>query len=263
MKNDFSFAIAGTAQSDGDTRYIELAKLLPRLTSDITLADAVVFPIPFKWNDELMSALRPEQYILAGNVTAAQNAEAERLGLTLLDYSSGEPFAVANALLTAEGAIETALRETAFTLCNSRSLVIGFGRIGKLLAHRLRGMGSDVAVYARSATDKAWVSAYGYRESDYRSAPVELSRYDVIFNTAPARMLDSSALALARSATIIDLASKPGGVDMKTAERFGIRVIHALGLPGKTAPISAAMIIRDSIFSILGAPSQLQGDPVI
>lgn len=41
------------------------------------------------------------------------------------------------------------------------------------------------------------------------------------------------------------------GVDFETAKLLGIRVVWALSLPGKVAPVTAAQIIRDTIFNIL------------
>ena len=50
---------------------------------------------------------------------------------------------------------------------------------------------------------------------------------------------------------VIDLASKPGGVDFKAASELGVKVVWALGLPGKVAPISAGRIIADTVMNIL------------
>jgi len=46
---------------------------------------------------------------------------------------------------------------------------------------------------------------------------------------------------------IIDLASKPGGVDREEAKKMNIKTIWALGLPGKIAPKSAAQIVKRTI----------------
>ena len=43
-----------------------------------------------------------------------------------------------------------------------------------------------------------------------------------------------------KSCCIIDLASKPGGVDFDSARKHEIKADLALGLPGKVAPKSAA-----------------------
>ena len=50
---------------------------------------------------------------------------------------------------------------------------------------------------------------------------------------------------------IIDLASKPGGVDRKAADRLGRQVIWALSLPGKVAPVTAGGAIRSTIYNML------------
>ena len=50
---------------------------------------------------------------------------------------------------------------------------------------------------------------------------------------------------------IIDLASKPGGVDMAGAAALGVRVVWALSLPGKVAPVSAGRYIMDTVYHIM------------
>ena len=50
---------------------------------------------------------------------------------------------------------------------------------------------------------------------------------------------------------IIDLASLPGGVAADTLLPDGCRVLHALSLPGKVAPPSAARAVFDTVDTIL------------
>ena len=52
-------------------------------------------------------------------------------------------------------------------------------------------------------------------------------------------------------ALIIDLASKPGGVDMEAAAKCSKKVIWALSLPGTVAPVTAGIIIKETILNIL------------
>lgn len=108
----------------------------------------------------LFALLRPEQRLYAGGVKAADREAAAEFGLTLTDYLSREELAVRNGVPTAEGAIEAAMAATDVTLCGTPCLVIGFGRIGKLLAHRLRGLGAEVTVSARRLDDLAWIDAF-------------------------------------------------------------------------------------------------------
>ncbi len=74
-----------------------------------------------------------------------------------------------------------------------------------------------------------------------------------MINTVPDRVIDAGFLSLLNGdALIIDLASMPGGVDDDAASHFGVRVIHALSLPGKTAPESAGGYIADAVASFAG-----------
>lgn len=41
------------------------------------------------------------------------------------------------------------------------------------------------------------------------------------------------------------------GVDLEAATQLGVKVIWALSLPGKVAPVTSGRIIRDTIFNIL------------
>ena len=75
---------------------------------------------------------------------------------------------------------------------------------------------------------------------------------DLVVNTAPARVLGVEELsALKEGALVIDLASKPGGVDMAGAAALGVRVVWALSLPGKVAPVSAGRYIMDTVYHIM------------
>jgi dipicolinate synthase subunit A len=75
---------------------------------------------------------------------------------------------------------------------------------------------------------------------------------DIIFNTIPSVILGEEQLEkVKKDCVIIDLASKPGGVDFEASKRLGIKTIWALALPGKVAPITAANIIKSTIFNMM------------
>ena len=50
---------------------------------------------------------------------------------------------------------------------------------------------------------------------------------------------------------MIDLASKPGGIDFSAAAMLNLKVIWALSLPGKVAPVTSGEIIKTAIFNII------------
>ena len=175
-------------------------------------------------------------------------------GIDVFDYYERDEFAIANAIPTAEGAIEIAMRETPTTLDGSLALVIGYGRIGKVLTKLLAALGVKVTASARKASDIAWIRAAGYEftRTEKLAELLAEKRFDMIFNTVPHTVLGRNELeAIGKYGLIIDLASKPGGVDIEAADKLGINVIWALSLPGKVAPVTSGRIIADTVLGYL------------
>ena len=172
-------------------------------------------------------------------------------GLYIRDYYQREDFLIPNALLTAEGAVSIALKEYGKSIFSSRCLVVGFGRIGKILAKLLKNMGAKVTVSARSVKDISLAKISGFETTNV-SKINEKADFDLIFNTVPALVLDAAVLSFLSSARmIIDLASAPGGTDKFAAEELGIKLIPALGIPGKCFPEAAGEIIADVIYKMI------------
>ena len=202
--------------------------------------------------EKLWPLLRFDQLLFGGQVEELSARLMSDWGLQLLDYYRREELQVTNALLTAEGAVQYAFEATATALSGSRCLVIGYGRIGKLLAHRLRGMCAGVSVSARRFSDLAWIRAYGYEALETERLAGRLGDFDLIFNTVPAPVLSRERLEELKSGCVLmELASAPGGFDKDVARALGIRVVGAGGLPGLVAPAAAAAAVRDSIYHIL------------
>ena len=159
---------------------------------------------------------------------------------------------VVNAIPTAEGAIQYAMQNSEITLHNSRCLVLGFGRCGKILAHKLQALGAAVSVEARSTKDLAYISTYGYRPVPLEDLASYLNEFDFIFNTIPVRLLTSSFIDLfALGAVYIELASTPGGIDVDYALQKEICYVPAPSLPGIVAPKTAADILYQCLLLIL------------
>ena len=153
---------------------------------------------------------------------------------------------------TAEGAIQIAMEELPITLHEARVLVVGFGRVGRALAPRLQALGARVTVAARRYEQRSLAQSMGLGTERANRLPDWLCGYDLVVNTAPARVLGVEELsALKEGALVIDLASKPGGIDLRAAEQLELETIWALGLPGKVAPGSAGQAIVDTVLQIL------------
>lgn len=168
------------------------------------------------------------------------------------DILEMEEYAVLNAIATAEGAIQIAMEEYPKTLSGSNILVMGFGRIGKILAKMLQGIGANVYCEARKEPDLAYIKAYGYTPIHLKDLDQHLPKFDIIINNIPVLVLDENRLnQVKKDVLILDLASNPGGVDFEYAKQNNLKTIWALALPGKVAPVSAAQYIRDTIYNIL------------
>lgn len=168
----------------------------------------------------------------------------------IIDIMKCEELAVLNSISTAEGAIQIAMEETNYTLHDSNILILGFGRIGKVLAKMLNAIGANVYCEARKNEDLAWIKTYGYNVVKLSNLNENLKNKDIIINTIPSIILNEEKLKLLdKNSLVIDLASKPGGVDYEKVSNIGVKVIWALALPGKVAPYSAAKAIKQTIYN--------------
>lgn len=287
MKRELNFWVLG-----GDLRQACLARLLAEdghrvhtyalsgsvvtPTENLTLADSldgigradcVVLPLPVAGAEgmvntpltrsalplaSLLDALSPPQILCGGRVDPVSAAMADARGLILRDYFAREELAVANAVPTAEGAVQIAMEQLPITIHGARVLVVGFGRVGRALAQRLAALGAKVTVAARRYESLAWAQASGYGAEQTGQLAGWLCGYDLVVNTVPALVLGEAELAdLKPDCLVLDLASKPGGVDLEAAGRLGRTVIWALSLPGKVAPVTAGSAIKNTIYHML------------
>ena len=144
------------------------------------------------------------------------------------------------------------MEELPTTIYGLKVLITGFGRITKVMVKALNGLGAQVYVTARKFSDLAWARIYGCKDIHISQIEDYLPEFDLVFNTVPAVILDDRKLALLKeNCLVIDLASKPGGVDFETAGMLGIKTIWALSLPGKVAPVTSGEIIAGTILNIL------------
>ena len=194
---------------------------------------------------ELFFAVGEKPVFTGGSVLIEPYASGK-----VYDYSLREEFALYNAGLTAEGTVGILVNDYEGSVFGADILVAGYGRIGRLTARYLAALGARVTVAARRPESRASAMLEGFEACSFPDT--ELSRYDVIINTVPARVFDKDAVDRMREDVfIIDLASLPGGFDTDTVRERELSFIHALSLPGKTAPLAAGRVIRDAVMNII------------
>lgn len=254
--------LAKMMEKDGYTVYSWGLSDAPGATrpSEAAGADRVVLPIPLEKDGrlngttlplgELWPRLGTERPVYAGAVAEEARRQAETMGVQLIDYFADEALTVRNAVPTAEGALAAAMERLAVTLHGAPCLVLGFGRIGKLLAHDLAALGAQVSVSARRFDDFAWIDTLGYTPLHTGRLAGKLGAFRVIFNTVPYPVLDETLLREVRSdCVLIELASQPG-IDAAAAQRLGLSYERAAGLPGKVAPETAAQAIKETLYRL-------------
>ncbi len=230
-------------------------------------SDIVLGPIPCSNDNELLNApfhsekiyindifkiMKKNQLFIAGRISDKIAQLAHVYNVYSIDILEREEMAVLNAIPTAEGAIQIAMEELPITMHDCKALILGFGRVGRTLARMLDGIGVKVFVEARKYSDIAWIKSFSYKPVYINEIGDYIDKMDIIFNTIPHIILDYNALGRIRNdCLVIDLASKPGGVDFERARSMGIKVIWALSLPGKVAPVTAAKFIKEAVYNII------------
>lgn len=201
--------------------------------------------------EELAQNLEGKKFI-AGSIKKEFYDLTKKKEIQIIDILECEELVVLNTIATAEGAIQIAMEETIKTLHSSNILILGFGRVGKTLAYMLKGIGANVFCEARKEEDFAWIKTYGYQMINLKNLKEQLGKFDIIMNTVPSLLLKKEEMAyLNQDCLLIDLASKPGGIDREEAKKRGIKTIWALALPGKVAPYTSAQYIKDTIYHII------------
>ncbi|WP_436663487.1 dipicolinate synthase subunit DpsA [Alicyclobacillus acidoterrestris] len=270
VDNDASATLVGFSdihREYTDTVYGDLSEEV------LAKADALVLPIagmendgrvdtqfakePIMLTEHHFAAMRKGAFVFTGIARQMLTEWCQNHSLQLVKLMELDEVAIANSIPTAEGAIAIAMKETDITLHGSKTVVLGFGRCGQTLAHKMRAMGANVRVCAKHASDLA-------RVDELALTPVPLSQIgeavrdaDIVFNTIPALVLNAGVLKeMRRECVIIDIASKPGGTDFRYAERRGMRALLCPSLPGIVAPKTAGRMIARSISRILAEQSE-------
>ena len=234
------------------------------LGSALKGAKAVILPLPVSRDGKILNApaaedapkiseiedLAEDGALIMGGMIKATDFPTHKV----YDYYAGEDLQLYNTLPTAEGALAIAMNELPTTIHGTKTLVMGFGRVGKALGLLLRGFGAELYIASRNPTEVAVCEIFGFKTVSYDDFKERIGEFKLIFNTVPKIILDKDLLSrIGDDVPVIDLATHPGGGDAEWAKALGKKLIWALSLPGKVAPVTAGEYIKKATDNIMKA----------
>ncbi len=197
---------------------------------------------------DLITETNNDKTVIGGAFTDKWTQYLQMHEITYFDLMKEETVAQKNAYITAEATAAEILKYSDYSICGQKIIVCGYGRCGKCVADLLAAIGAKVTVLARSAKARRAARGDGHEAVDFSYGPEEVYGAHTIVNTVPAQVIREPMIQeMHRDTVIIDIASRPGGVDLVAAERREIKVVAALGLPGLYTTKSSAKVFADAI----------------
>ena len=232
----------------------------------IEKSDIIIAPVPFSKNgedimtnfsdkkikiEELLKNYN-DKVIFAGNIASDIFEKLNKHYKNVYDLMKLEELVILNTIATAEGAIDAIIQNTDTIIHGSKVLILGFGRVAKTVAYKLKGLDASITCAARKKADLAWIKTYGYNVLNINFIKENVGEFDIIINTVPQVIVKEDELKnMKKNVLLVDLASKPGGFDFEVADRLHIKYVWALALPGKVAPLTSARFIKDFIYDVI------------
>jgi dipicolinate synthase subunit A len=187
-----------------------------------------------------LSAMAAGALVITGKSDAFLDTAAEEAHVIVREYENDTDLMLLRAPAIAEGAIRVAIEHSPVTVHGTQIGLVGFGRIGSVLTRSLIALNANVHVFARRAEARAAAYALGAKPHLFDAVPQVFPELEILYNTAPAAVVDAAALAhVRRGSLVVDLAAPPGGIDLAAAREYGLSTIWARGL-GASAPRTVA-----------------------
>lgn len=214
--------------------------------SSLKNAQIILGGIPFLEEERIVPLMQPGQLVFGGMLSEGFCTRCREKGIVCHDFMKEEALLIRNAIATAEGAIAEAIKNSNRNLHGSKCLVLGFGRCGSVLCHKLKGLSAEVVTASREDEELAKAESMGVSTLLLTEVRNHIQDFLFIFNTIPKKLIGRTLLENTREDVLfIDLASGEGGVDGEAAELLNRKALHCMGLPGKYAPASSAEYLAE------------------
>lgn len=195
--------------------------------------------------------------IYTGLISDEFKNKCEENHIQLKTYLTDD-LAIKNNYITTEGIIEAIVNHSEKAIFNSRILIIGYGRLGQICANVLKALKAEIIISCRHKKDILHAKINDFNVINHSEIIKQIDQFDFVINTVPSRIID---LTMIRKITnqdvlIIDVASKPYGLDHEYAKNQGINTLLLPGIPGKIAPKTTGELIGQFIYQdIVGGES--------
>lgn len=279
MKENIFLILGGDERSLYLGEYLEKQKLqvcyyafsetncFTTLNDAINEAQYIILPLPFTKDrltlnapifdekvelKDIMTLLKKGHIVFGGQLPESFKEELNEKEIVFYDYFLLDELAIFNAIPTAEGVVEILIKNLPITVHSMKCAVLGYGKVGKVLASTLKALGADVTVFARKEKDFADAYTKLYNTATFNSLKEKEYKFDALINTVPQKVLGKEEMQnISSGCLFIEIASAPFGIDFQAAKEFAFDVIKANSLPGKVAPKTAGEIIGRSILPII------------
>ena len=234
------------AMNSSDVIVLPLPFTRDRLTLNTPLFDEVVLI------SDIVALLSSKKMVFGGQLPKSFCEELESRNCSYCDYFLLDELAIYNAVPSAEGVVQVLIEELPITVHGMKCAVLGYGRVGKVLAETLSSLGADVTVFARKQSAFAEIYAASMKYKHFEALTTEINDFDAVINTVPVKVLGNEQLSkLNPECVLVEVASAPFGIDFQSAKEKAFKVVKAGSLPGRVAPKTAGEIIGRSILPMI------------
>ncbi len=230
-------------------------------------SDVIVLPLPFTKDrltlntplfddrvliSDILALLSNKKMVFGGQLLKSFCEELESRNCPYCDYFLLDELAIYNAVPTAEGVVQVLIEELPITIHGMKCAVLGYGRVGKVIANTLYSLGADVTVFARKQSAFAEIYTVSMKYKHFDELITEINDFDAVINTVPVKVLGGEQLSkINPDCVLVEVASAPFGIDFQSAKEKAFKVVKAGSLPGKVAPKTAGEIIGRSILPMI------------
>lgn len=192
--------------------------------------------------------LAKEKSIYTGLITDVLEKKCQENKIRLVSYLT-EDIAIKNNYLTIEGIVEKIATNSDKGIYGSNVLIIGYGKLGTICAKILQAFKANISITCRDKKDFLQAKLNDYQVYSHEKLINIINNFDFIINTVPYPIITHNIIEKItnKEMLIIDVSSRPYGMDHDYARACLLNTLLLPGIPGKVAPKSAGELIGEFI----------------